>query len=100
MGIMKNIIIPIDFSVESINGLKMAILFSEKIQVNINMAEQMPDSMITSSTHGASGFQELFIGSNTFRIISATNKPVITLRKNYCPPDISKIVLPIDASVD
>jgi len=156
---MKNFIVPIDFSTESLNGLKMAVLFSKKTQINIhlvyvllkssetdktafenemklaeenfskivsdfkpelsndsqisfiirkgriyqeivNLAAELPNSVISASTHGASGFQELFIGSNAFRIISATEKPVITLRKNYCPSEISKIVLPIDMSVD
>jgi nucleotide-binding universal stress UspA family protein len=156
---MKNFIVPVDFSVESLNGLKMALLFSKKTKVNIQMiyvlpkatdmeqtamdadmhaseerfkkiiqefspqvgnesslsylinrgriyqevvsqAESLPDSVICTSTHGASGFQELFIGSNAFRIISATDKPVITLRKNSCPETISRIVLPIDMSVD
>jgi nucleotide-binding universal stress UspA family protein len=156
---MKNFIVPVDFSVESLNGLKMALLFSTKMKVNIQMiyvlpkttdaeqgatdpemktaearfkeiireyspqvgndsslnysitkgriyqevvslAESLPDSLITASTHGASGFQELFIGSNAFRIISATDKPVITLRKNSCPETIGRIVLPIDLSVD
>ena len=158
-GFMKNFIVPIDFSVESLNGLKMAILFSKKTQISIhlvfvlqktsesdkqaleseqklaeenfkriiddfmpqlgsnsqlsfiinkgrvyqevvNLASQIPDSVITASTHGASGFQELFIGSNAFRIISATDKPVITLRKNYCPAVIERIVMPIDMSAD
>ncbi len=27
---MKNFIVPVDFSVESLNGLKMAILFSKR----------------------------------------------------------------------
>jgi nucleotide-binding universal stress UspA family protein len=62
------------------------------------MADQLPESIITASTHGASGFQEFFMGSNAFRIISATEKPVITLRKNYCPTEIGRIVLPIDLS--
>jgi nucleotide-binding universal stress UspA family protein len=156
---MKNIIVPIDFSIESLNGLKMAILFSKKTQVNIqmvyviqktaeseksaveaeqkkavdnfeqiikdftpqlgtnstldfvvkkgrvyqeivNQAELFSDSIITASTHGASGFQEFFIGSNAFRIISATDRPVITLRKNACPDDIKRIILPINLSVD
>lgn len=156
---MKNFIVPVDFSVESLNGLKMALLFSKKTKINIqmiyvlskatdadqvaieaemkkaearfkeivqeyspqvgndsslnylinrgriyqevvNQAEGMPDSIISASTHGASGFQELFIGSNAFRIISATDRPVITLRKNSCPETISRIVLPIDLSVD
>lgn len=156
---MKNFIVPVDFSIESLNGLKMAILFSNKIQVNIQLiyvfqktsesdktvseaeqqfaeeklrriiddfkpqllndsqinfvikkgrvyqevvtlASQLADSVITASTHGASGFQELFIGSNAFRIISATDKPVITLRKNHCPTEITRIVMPIDMSAD
>lgn len=66
----------------------------------VSQAESLPDAIISASTHGASGFQELFIGSNAFRIISATDKPVITLRKNSCPETISRIVLPIDLSVD
>lgn len=154
---MKNLIVPLDFSAESLNGLKLAVLFSKKTTVNIqlvyviqktdsdkdisaeqnqaaqkfeaiiseyksllgnnssldyfigkgriyqevvSLADQTPDALITASTHGASGFQEFFIGSNAFRIISATQKPVITLRKNYCPNDIKRIVLPIDMSAD
>jgi nucleotide-binding universal stress UspA family protein len=156
---MKNFVVPIDFSVESLNGLKMALLFSKKARINIqminilhkssetdksgmeeeqkaaeekfnalieeykpelendstlgyvigrgrifqevvNLAEQLPDSLITASTHGASGFQEAFIGSNAFRIISSTSTPVITLRKQICPDAIRKIVMPIDLSVD
>jgi nucleotide-binding universal stress UspA family protein len=46
----------------------------------VNQAQAFPDSMIIGSTHGASGFEELFIGSNAQRIISATTRPVITLR--------------------
>jgi nucleotide-binding universal stress UspA family protein len=156
---MKNFIVPVDFSSESMNGLKMAIIFSHKIQIHIklvhvlpkpsetekqtsekeqavaeeklknliteikpqlgndsqidfvisrgrvyqevvNIAAQTPNAVISSSTHGASGFQEFFIGSNTFRIISSTDKPVITLRKKVCPSMINKIVLPIDLSAD
>jgi nucleotide-binding universal stress UspA family protein len=156
---MKNFIIPIDFSLDSLNGLKMALLFSQKTKINIQMinvlpkitesdkseweaehnkteekftalleefrpqlkndstleyviahgriyqevvtlAEKFPDSVIAASTHGASGFQELFIGSNTFRIISSTETPVITLRKLGCPETIRRIVMPIDLSVD
>lgn len=156
---MKNFVVPIDFSVESLNGLKMALLFSKKARINIqminvlhkasendksgmeeeqnaaeekfnalieefnpqlendstmgyvigrgrifqevvNLAEQLPDSVIAASTHGASGFQEVFIGSNAFRIISSTGTPVITLRKQSCPDEIRRIVMPIDLSVD
>ena len=46
----------------------------------INQAEAFDESAIILSTHGASGFEELFIGSNALKIISASDLPVITVR--------------------
>lgn len=156
---MKHIIVPIDFSKESINGLRLAITFANRFNCDIQMvyvqkyptdvtpgrfeedhrnaekmleelvAEYSPkmlesanlnyivkkgkiyrevvnqahafeDSAIICSTHGASGFEEFFIGSNAFRIISATDSPVITIRHGSMPRDIQKIVLPIDITTD
>jgi nucleotide-binding universal stress UspA family protein len=156
---LKNIIVPIDFSEESLKGLELALLFSRHTFVNIQMvyvqkksgdyypssveaeseyaesafnkiiekytpllqngsklryiikkgkifkevvsqAESYKDSLITASTHGASGFEELFIGSNAYKIISATERPVITLRKGKCPEKVGIIVLPIDQGDD
>jgi len=156
---MYNIIVPIDFSKESLKGLELAILLSSNIECKIQMVyvqkksldynpgskeeehryaekefnaiiekysptlspknklssiiktgriyreivhqvESFNDSFIVSSTHGASGFEKFFIGSNTFKIISATEKPVFTIRGTDLPNKISKIILPIDISVD
>jgi nucleotide-binding universal stress UspA family protein len=152
---MKNFIVPIDFSDDSIKGLELALLFSQKKHVNIQLvyvqkksfdiyagliheeaklaerkfeqmlkkytpllkndsklryiikkgriyeeivsqAQSYKDSIITASTHGASGFEELFIGSNAYKIICATDRPVITIRKGPIPKEIKKIILPID----
>jgi nucleotide-binding universal stress UspA family protein len=157
---IKNFIVPIDFSEDSLKGLELAVLFSKKTYSNIqmvyvqkktaehfpsrireeynqakekiekivlvnaeklgnnsklryiikkgpkvyeelvNQAESYKDSIITSSTHGASGFEEFFIGSNAFKIISATTRPVITIRKGKVPENIGKIILPIDTMVE
>jgi Universal stress protein UspA and related nucleotide-binding proteins len=153
---IKNFIVPIDFSEDSLKGLDLAVLFSTRLPVNIqmvyvqkrtaehfpsaireeynkskdtfekilkdyspllgnesklryiikkgpkvyeevvNQAESYKESLIAASTHGASGFEEFFIGSNAFKIISATTRPVIAIRKGDVPKDIKKIVLPID----
>lgn len=153
---IKNFIVPIDFSEDSLKGLDLAVLFSTRLSVNIqmvyvqkktaehfpsaireeynkskdafekivkdytpllgngsklryiikkgpkvyeevvNQAESYKESLIAASTHGASGFEEFFIGSNAFKIISATTRPVIAIRKGDVPKDIKKIVLPID----
>ena len=153
---IKNFVVPIDFSEDSIKGLELALLFSRKTYCNIqmvyvqkkttdhfpsaireeynhskdrfekiiqeytplmgnhsklryiikkgpkvyeeivNQAESYKEGIIAASTHGASGFEEFFIGSNAFKIISATTRPVITIRKGGVPEDLLKIVLPID----
>lgn len=154
---MKNFIIPVDFSDESLKGLRLALLFAKKKHVNIQMvyvqkkssdysahtseeevrfatkkfdaiineyskylendstlryiikrgkiyeeivkqAESYKDCVICTSTHGASGFEELFIGSNAFRIISATKLPVFTINKGDSPDDFNRIILPIDST--
>lgn len=66
----------------------------------VAQANAYNNSFIVASTHGASGFEKFFIGSNAFKIISATNKPVITIRGNKIPKKIKKIILPIDITAD
>jgi len=156
---MYHIIVPIDFSSESLKGLELAILFSgnmeskiqmvyvqkksmdyspgskeqelrfakeefaklkEKYSIRlpqnikldyiiktgriyreiVNQADSFKESFIVTSTHGASGFEKFFIGSNAFKIISATSKPVVTIRANELPQKISKIIFPLDITTD
>jgi len=156
---MKNFIVPVDFSVDSLKGIEWALLFSQKKTVNIqmvyvlsnssnfqpsvveeehkyaenqfskliqdyehrlgnnstlryivkkgkvyrevvNQVNSYKDGVVSASTHGASGFEELFIGSNALKIIAATEQPVFTLRQSPVPQNISKIVMPIKLHVD
>ena len=60
--------------------------------------ERFKDSILATSTHGVSGLEELFIGSNAYKIISFTIQPVFTIRGNEIPDKIKKIVLPIDVT--
>ena len=156
---MKQIIVPLDFSEESMNGLELAIAVSSKTKANIQMvyvmkktsdfpaisreeeqksararfldlqskyehklasgvelsyiikkgkiydeiveqAESFNDSVIVASTHGASGFEEFFIGSNALRIITACENPVFAIKHGVVPGHFRKILLPIDYSTD
>ncbi len=60
----------------------------------VNQVNSYKNAVISSSTHGASGFEELFIGSNALKIMAATDQPVFTLRTKI-PGDVKKIVVPI-----
>ena len=55
--------------------------------------------LIVTGTHGASGFEEFWIGSNANKIVSSSACPVITIRGgiNIQRP-LKKIVLPIDTA--
>ena len=49
-------------------------------------------------THGASGGDAYWIGSNAFKVVTNAPCPVITIRNGFIRKQINKIVLPIDAS--
>lgn len=61
-----------------------------------DMAEKSDDALIVLSTHGESGFEELFIGGNAYKIASHSRKPVLAVRRSEIPSNINKIVLPLD----
>ncbi len=152
---MKLLIVPVDFSKESTNGIDLAITISSRTRSDIqlvyvqkkvpdhypgtesehvklakqrfselinkyenklpsgvkldyiikkgkvyqeivNQANAFEDSAIVVSTHGASGFEEFFMGSNAYRIVTATTRPVFTIRYSVSPSSFKRIVLPID----
>ena len=152
---MKTIIVPLDFSNESLNGLNMAFMLADKTGANIQivhvigkndstsnnrlesehqqaktkieellqkckernnfncalsyiikegkifkviteMADKYDNAVIVLSTHGESGFEELFIGGNAYKITSHSRNPVITVRRCAIASNIDKIVLPLD----
>ncbi len=156
---MKNFIVPIDFSPASLHGLDLAVLFSHRQPVHIqmvnvittggdyhpstlreeekyaeakmeeifaeykkklgpqstlkyiikrgkvykevvNQVNSYKEAAVAASTHGASGFEELFAGSNALKIVSSTAKPVFTLRSRTAPKEIKRIVVPIKLHVD
>jgi len=151
---MKTIIVPLDLSDESLNGLNLAIMMAAKTRSNVimvhvtgvytgdyyeqkekenkfaqtkfeeilrqykekvknfslsyiikegktfkevaDLADKYEDALTVLSTHGASGFEELFIGGNAYKIASHSRNPVITVRKSKIPSNIDNIVLPLD----
>lgn len=64
----------------------------------INQADAYRDSIIVTSTHGASGWEEHFTGGNAYRIVASSTRPVFTIRGKEIPKQIKKIVLPLDST--
>ena len=65
----------------------------------VNQVNSYKNAVVSASTHGASGFEELFIGSNALKIMAATDQPVFTMR-TMVPQEIRKIVVPIKLHLD
>jgi nucleotide-binding universal stress UspA family protein len=64
-------------------------------------AKETHAMMVVAGTHGASGFEEFWIGSNANRIVSASPCPVITIRAGIdVKRPLSRIVLPIDSTLE
>lgn len=156
---MTDIIVPVDFSADSINALDHAIVFAKKSGSGIKMIHvrkskefQVPEyfkdidrfygntvedyfikllglyknkttvpltyiitegkvykeicdlaldnksEIIIMGTHGISGFEEFWIGSNAFRVVNNSSCPVLTIRNGFLKTDIKKIVVPIDST--
>jgi nucleotide-binding universal stress UspA family protein len=156
---MKTILIPVDFSADSINALEHGIKFANTITANIKMvhvvhyktfetpfyfkdledfkdktvqdfmnlilyryqaqvnenldyvlveglvskeviklSEEINADYIIMGTHGTSGSESHWMGSNAYKVVSNSNCPVITIRNGFLKKTLSKIVVPIDAS--
>lgn len=66
-----------------------------------HVARSIKAGIIVTGTHGVTGYETFWIGSNAYRIVSYAPCPVITVRFDF-PTDIdfSTIVLPIDSTTD
>jgi nucleotide-binding universal stress UspA family protein len=67
----------------------------------VQEAEESNADLIVVGTHGSSGFEEFWIGSNANKIVSSSHKPIITIRGGIdISRSLSKIVLPLDSTVE
>ncbi len=74
-----------------------------KVYVEIaNQAKYSDGYLLVAGTHGVSGFEEFWIGSNAFRFVLSAHCPVITIRESYTceQKHIKNIVLPIDSTIE
>jgi len=65
------------------------------------LARTIGAMMIVTGAHGISGFEEFWIGSNAFKIVTYATCPVITVRHDFqVGKNIEKILVPVDSSAE
>lgn len=65
----------------------------------IEFAKNQNIDQIIMGTHGASGYRELFIGSNAQRVVTLSEVPVITMLNRLNESSFKNILIPIDNAI-
>lgn len=64
-------------------------------------AHNLVDTLIIVGTHGASGFDEKQVGTNTLRVVTESKVPVLCVREHInIGRDLTQILVPIDESFE
>lgn len=64
-------------------------------------ANNFEDPILAVGTHGMSGYEEKFVGSNVTRVVALSRVPVLTLREGISiGRDLTQILLPVDTSFE
>jgi nucleotide-binding universal stress UspA family protein len=73
-----------------------------KVHIEVaNQAKYSDAMLVIAGTHGVTGFEEFWIGSNAYRIVTYAPCPVITIRAGYkFKEEMERIVVPIDSTLE
>jgi nucleotide-binding universal stress UspA family protein len=64
-------------------------------------AQKIGADMIFAGTHGVSGYEQYWIGSNAYRIVAQAPCPIVTIRSQYeIHPNIKNFLLPLDSTLE
>ena len=84
-------------------GLKVDYLIREgKVYKEVgSQALESKSWLVVAGTHGRSGYEKFWMGSNVYRIVSTAPCPVLTVRAGVNISDqLNTIVLPIDSTIE
>ncbi|WP_268034148.1 universal stress protein [Algoriphagus sp. PAP.12] len=77
-------------------SLNTKIVFGNAYQgISQSISEESPDIVVMGSK-GASGIEEVLIGSNTEKVVRNSKCPVLTIKSSVKPGDVDKIVFASD----
>jgi nucleotide-binding universal stress UspA family protein len=99
--IAKNNMNKLVTGIESKNPIKTeSMITSGDISTEIiSYSKKKKIDLIVMGTHGASGYKELFIGSNAQRVVTLSDIPVLTFQKKLSKAGFKNILIPIDNSM-
>lgn len=83
---------------EELSGLNVSqiLILGRTFHEVINVAKTNNIDLIVMGSHGASGFKEFFIGSNTEKVIRTSDIPVLAIKGNNSEISFNKVVFAND----
>lgn len=66
----------------------------------VRIANENDADMIVMGTHGSSGWEEFFVGSNAFKVVTQTGCPILTIQSQATDPECKNIILPLDTTTE
>lgn len=89
-------------SSEYLKGLKVNEIVRSDLEFSniAHTAKELDIDMIVLGSHGTSGFQEIFIGSNAEKIVRTSEIPVLVIKNNHDKFNVSNFVFASDFEND
>lgn len=86
--------------VDYLDGIPVseAIQFEKAFEGIVSVSHKNNVDLIVMGSHGASGFQEMFIGSNTEKVVRSSDIPVLVIKKEDADFSVKKFVFASDFS--
>jgi nucleotide-binding universal stress UspA family protein len=84
--------------VDYLEGIEVSeiVQFEKTFEGVMNISKKNDIDLIVMGSHGSSGFQELFIGSNTEKVVRFSDVPVLVIKKETGDFSIDKFVFASD----
>lgn len=66
----------------------------------IDAVKEIDADLVIMGTHGVSGFEEFWMGGNSYKVVTSARCPVLTVREGSAINNFKNIVVPIDTSFE
>ena len=87
---------------EQYPGLKLTdcSILGDPVQTICDLSEELNADLIIMGTHGASGIEEIFLGSNTQAVIKNARVPVLAIPSGFNFKDVNKLAFASDLNFE
>ncbi|MEP6259976.1 MAG: universal stress protein [Gillisia sp.] len=85
-----------------LEGVKVheTVEFHQAFEGIMEVSEKYHCDLIVMGSHGASGFKEMFIGSNTEKVVRNSTIPVLVIKNDHPHFDVKDFVFATDCDID